>query len=49
MVEKFFYATMITLLLPILLGIPPFSKPKSLNFQEITSKNNHIQNTFPEA
>ncbi|NET47114.1 hypothetical protein [Okeania sp. SIO2B3] len=49
MLEKFFYATMITLLLPILLGISPFSKPQSLNFQEITWKNHHIQNTFPET
>ncbi len=35
MLEKFFYTTMITLLLPILLSISPFSKPQSLNFKEI--------------
>ncbi|NES67416.1 MAG: hypothetical protein F6K24_20335 [Okeania sp. SIO2D1] len=48
MLEKFFYATMITLLLPILLGISPFSKPQSLNFKEITWKSNYIQNISPE-
>ena len=48
MLEKFFYATMITLLLPTLLGISPFSKPQSSNFKEITWKNNYIQNIFPE-
>ncbi len=43
MLEKFFYATIITLLLPILLGIYPFSKPKSLNLKEVTQKYNHLQ------
>lgn len=48
MLEKFFYATIITLLLPILLGISPFSKPQSPNFKEITWKNNYIQDISPE-
>ncbi len=43
MLEKFFYATIITLLLPILLGIYPFSQPKTLKLKEVTQKYNPVQ------
>lgn len=45
MLEKFFYATIITLLLPILLGISPFSKPNNLHPREVTQNYNHVQNS----
>ncbi|WP_426558581.1 hypothetical protein [Dapis sp. BLCC M172] len=42
MLEKFFYATIITVLLPILLEIYPFSQPKTLKPQEVTQKYNPV-------
>ncbi|MGK7918728.1 MAG: hypothetical protein AB4080_01800 [Trichodesmium sp.] len=43
MIEKFFYATIITVLLPILLGISPFEKSKNLNIHEVTQKDHQVQ------
>ncbi len=43
MLEKFFYATIITLLLPILLEIYPFSQPKTLKLKEVTQKYNPVE------
>ncbi|MGD1806102.1 hypothetical protein ACP6PL_11770 [Dapis sp. BLCC M126] len=43
MPEKFFYATIITALLSILLGFYPFGSSKNLNLNEAIQKYNHIQ------
>ncbi|MEM1170933.1 MAG: hypothetical protein AAGJ08_18095 [Cyanobacteria bacterium P01_H01_bin.35] len=43
MPEKFFYATIITVLLSILLGFYPFDSSKSLNLKEAIQKYNNVQ------
>ncbi len=43
MIEKFFYATIITVLLSILLEFYPFYSPKNLNHKEARQKYNHLQ------
>ncbi len=43
MIEKIFYAAIITVLLSILLEFYPFYSPKSLNHKEAIQKYNHLQ------
>ena len=43
MPEKFFYATIITVLLSILLGFYPFYSSKGFNLKEVIEQDNHVQ------
>ncbi|WP_168186666.1 hypothetical protein [Hydrocoleum sp. CS-953] len=43
MPEKFFYATIITALLSVLLGFYPFYSSKNLNLNQARQKYNHVQ------